>query len=71
MIASHYAKAVERVIAAPTTLRSAPREDSEALCELAAGESFRLLEESRGWAWGYAGAEHRVGYVRDEQLSRL
>jgi hypothetical protein len=27
-----------------------------------------MLDNSRGWAWGYAGEERRVGYVRGEAL---
>ncbi len=33
------------------------------------GEPFLLLDDSLGWAWGYAGAERRVGYVRSEFLT--
>ena len=36
--------------------------------ELDAGEPFELLDDSLGWAWGYAGEERRVGYVRSEAL---
>jgi hypothetical protein len=35
---------------------------------LEAGEPFRMLDESIGWAWGYGGEERRVGYVRSEAL---
>lgn len=31
--------------------------------QLEAGEPFLMLDDSLGWAWGYAGAERRVGYV--------
>jgi hypothetical protein len=27
-----------------------------------------MLDESVGWAWGYAGKERRVGYVRSGAL---
>lgn len=70
VIASHYAKPVERVIATAASLRSAASQDAEALCQLGPGEPFRLLEESRGWAWGYGGAEGRVGYVPSEAIAR-
>jgi hypothetical protein len=70
VIASHYARPVERMIAVPATVRAAASEESEAICELTPGEPFRLLEESRGWAWGYAGAEGRVGYVASEALRK-
>ena len=28
-----------------------------------------LLDDSLGWAWGYAGKERRVGYVRSDALT--
>ena len=49
-------------------LRAAPGDDSEALSDLDAGDDFAMLDNSLGWAWGYAGAERRVGYVRSEVL---
>jgi hypothetical protein len=29
-----------------------------------------MLDDSLGWAWGYAGKDRRVGYVRSEALGR-
>ena len=69
MIASHYAEPVERVLASLTLLRAGPSDDSDALLELKAGQSFRMLDDTLGWAWGYAGDERRVGYVRSEALT--
>ena len=69
MIASHYAEPVERVVRAATPLRDEPSEDAETLRELSAGEPFLLLDDSLGWAWGYAGEERRVGYLRSDALS--
>ena len=63
MIASHYAEPLERAIVAATTLRSAPSGDSEAIAELEPGTTFAMLDNSLGWAWGYAGKDRRVGYV--------
>jgi hypothetical protein len=68
VIASHYAEAVERSVVTPSVLRSSPADDGEAICELEAGETFALLDDSLGWAWGYAGSKRRVGYVRSEAL---
>jgi hypothetical protein len=31
--------------------------------ELSTGEHFAMLDDSLGWAWGYAGEDRRVGYV--------
>jgi hypothetical protein len=50
-------------------LRSGRSDEAEAIRELEAGEPFALLDDSLGWAWGYAGSERRVGYVRSEMLS--
>lgn len=68
MIASHYAEPLGCVIAVCTQLQGAPSPDGPAIRELAAGEPFAMLDDSLGWAWGYAGEERRVGYVRSEAL---
>jgi Bacterial dipeptidyl-peptidase Sh3 domain len=69
VLASHYAEPVARVVAADAVLKSEPTEDSEALRHVEAGEAFQMLEESLGWAWGYAASDHRVGYLRSDSLS--
>jgi hypothetical protein len=69
VIASHYAEPLERTIAAPAALRAEPSDESDAIRELSPGEEFDLLDDSVGWAWGYAGTDRRVGYVRSEALS--
>ncbi len=69
MIASHYASPVERAIGRDTELRSQPEESAEAIGKLSQGTSFSLLDDSRGWAWGYAGDERRVGYVPSSALA--
>ena len=69
MIASHYAKPLERALAVPATIFATPDESDEAVMEAEAGDRFDLLDNSLGWAWGYAGDERRVGYVRAEALS--
>jgi hypothetical protein len=63
VIASHYAEPVEREIAAATELRAAPSLEAEVIRELSPGERFDMLDDSLGWAWGYAGEDGRVGYV--------
>ena len=50
-------------------LRSTPADDGDAICELEPGEPFALLDDSLGWAWGYAGETRRVGYLRPNALS--
>jgi len=58
-----------RAVAAPAKLRSAPSQDSEVIRDLATDERFELLDDSLGWAWGYAGDDRRVGYVKSGALS--
>lgn len=70
MIASHYAAPVERRVLAPTNLREAGSEEGSVVRQLEEGEPFLMLDDSLGWAWGYAGDERRVGYVRSECLGR-
>ena len=50
------------------TLRSGPSDDAEALLELKPGDPFSMLDNSLGWAWGYAGEQRRVGYVGAETV---
>jgi hypothetical protein len=69
VIASHYAEPLPRVVAMTTELRASPSEDAEVIGEIATGEPFELLDDSLGWAWGYAGDERRVGYVRADTLA--
>ncbi len=69
MIASHYAEPLERSIAQPAVLRAEPSDQAETLAQLSPGDAFRMLENSLGWAWGYAGEDGRVGYVRSEALA--
>ncbi len=52
----------------PETLRAAPSEDGAVLLELTPGDPFSMLDNSLGWAWGYAGEERRVGYIRAESV---
>jgi hypothetical protein len=69
VLASHYAEPVERTAAAGAVLRAGPSDTSDGIRELGAGEAFHLLEDSLGWAWGYAASDHRVGYVRSDALT--
>jgi dipeptidyl peptidase-like protein len=69
VIAPHYAEPVNRVMRTEAPLRAEPSAESQLVRSLMSGEPFLLLEESLGWAWGYAGAERRVGYVRSGALA--
>jgi hypothetical protein len=68
VIASHYAEPVQRLVMARSDLRSAPSDDAGAICDLSPGETFFMLDECVGWAWGYAGPKRRVGYVPSDVL---
>jgi len=68
VIASHYAEPVARVIATASPLRCAANAEAAIIRELPVGEPFAMIDESIGWAWGYAGDERRVGYIRSEAL---
>jgi hypothetical protein len=69
VIASHYAEPIKRTVARGTSLHSSASEDSETVRDLKPGENFELLDDSLGWAWGYAGLERRVGYVKSEAVT--
>ena len=71
VIASHYAEPLNRKILARAVLRSAPADEADALREVDPGEPFAVLDNSLGWAWGYAGVDRLVGYVRSEALGLL
>ena len=68
MIASHYAAPVDRKVVAGAPLRAGPSEDSEELAEMEPDDPFSLLDDTLGWAWGYAGRDRLVGYVRSDAL---
>ena len=70
VIASHYAEPVDRHLIAASPLHEAPSGDSPVIRQLEKGESFALLDSTLGWAWGYAGAERRVGYVESSRIGR-
>jgi hypothetical protein len=68
VIASHYAEPIGRHVSVGTDLRASAADEAEVIGTLRAGEPFDLLDDSLGWAWGYAGEDRRVGYVRSEAL---
>ena len=68
VVASHYAEPAARRLDAAVTLRASPSADADALLGLKVGEPFLMLDDSLGWAWGYAGHERRVGYVPRDAL---
>jgi Bacterial dipeptidyl-peptidase Sh3 domain len=69
VIASHYAEPVDRQIAGLALLRSTPSDDGAVIRDLQPGEAFAMLDDSLGWAWGYAGKDRRVGYVHSSAIA--
>jgi hypothetical protein len=68
VIASHYAEPIERNVSVAAELRAEPSDEAAVLRKLQPGESFQLLDDTLGWAWGYAGDDRQVGYVKSEAL---
>jgi len=68
VIASHYAEPLLRHLVTATALRRTAGNDAEVIAELRPGDELWLLDDTRGWAWGYAGKDRRVGYVPSEAL---
>ena len=69
MIASHYAEPLLRHLATGAPLRDLPDANAEVVRTLNPGDELWMLDDTRGWAWGYAGPDGRVGYVRAEALA--
>lgn len=68
VIASHYAEPLLRHLAEDAALLASRDEGAETVMLLKAGDQLHMLDCALGWAWGYAGGEHRVGYVREPVL---
>ena len=69
VIASHYAEPIDKIVIANSPLRIAASDEAEELAELEVDDPFSMLDDTLGWAWGYAGRDRRVGYVRSEALN--
>lgn len=67
VIASHYAEPLVRHIGASSNLLLAADVAAVTVATLVEGDEIRILDCSRGWAWGY-GPDGQVGYVRSEFL---
>ena len=68
VIASHYAAPFVRHLVADARVMSAPSDEADEIALLLSGEELRVLDSSRGWAWGYI-PDGRVGYVRAEAVA--
>jgi len=69
VIASHYAEPALRAVKSAGPLLADPGTGAEAVGEVTPGDSFEMLDDSLGWAWGYAGKERRVGYLPSAAVS--
>ena len=67
VVASHYAEPLIRHIDANCPLLLTPDDGAAPVASLCRGDEIRMLDCSRGWAWGY-GPDGRVGYVRSKFL---
>jgi len=67
VIASHYAEPLVRHLVAAAPLLPDPGNEAAPIAQLSAGDEIRMLDNSRGWAWGY-GPDGRVGYIRSEAV---
>jgi hypothetical protein len=67
VIASHYAEPLARRIAVDAPLFRRDDDAGEPIAMLRAGAILRMLDCSRGWAWGYA-PDGQVGYVRADAV---
>jgi hypothetical protein len=68
VIAPHYAQPIAVPVVIASVLRPEAKDDSPAIAEIEPGATFELLDDSLGWAWGYAGPKRLVGYVPSEAL---
>jgi len=68
VIASHYAAAIDKRVLANAPLRAAATDASEEIAEMESDDPFSMLDDTLGWAWGYAGRDRIVGYVRSDAL---
>lgn len=45
-----------------------PGLDAATLAAMKAGDELHMLDCSLGWAWGYAGTDRLVGYIRADAI---
>lgn len=69
VIASHYVEGIDCSLRAAAELRTSPSDEGKVIAQLGAGARFELLDDTRGWAWGYAGDGRLVGYVPSSALA--
>ncbi|WP_448660480.1 hypothetical protein ACPVPU_09315 [Sphingomonas sp. CJ99] len=62
IFAPHYARALPHVVVSPAPLWAEPSMDGHPLSEIVAGETFDVLEQTAGRAWGCA-QDGSVGFI--------
>ena len=68
VVSSHYAEPLLRHLADDAPFLAGREDGAVTIAMLAEGDELLMLDCSLGWAWGYAGVERRVGYVRATAL---
>lgn len=69
VFAPHYAAPETCACAAVSAmLRGTPDDNAVAVSQLVLGESFAIVDQSGGWAWGYGLHDRYVGYLRADAL---
>ena len=68
VVSSHYAEPLLRHLATDAAFVGGREDGAATIAMLAEGDELYMLDCSLGWAWGYAGAQRRVGYVRATAL---
>jgi hypothetical protein len=70
VFAPHYARPLLRHVGGEgALLLLTPSAESEPVARLVPGDVFAVLEYAGGWAWGYTGEGHLVGYVEAAKLA--
>lgn len=59
----HYARPMPMTATAHASIHSAGESTADVLATLQNGDQFMVVDMSGGWAWGFAAADHIVGYV--------
>lgn len=69
--ARRFVEGVDRQVKAPSLpLLRRPEADAPMDTQLLYGETFRVLEEKHGWAWGQSVLDDYVGYVEAKDLAQ-
>lgn len=70
-LSPHYAAALPyRCAARSAMVHGKPDPAESATTQILHGEAFHVLDIRAGWAWGYCGHDHYVGYVPMAALAR-